>query len=304
MTTAGQVHVCYRHNKRETYVRCTRCDRHICGDCMRSAPVGQQCVDCVHKGNKAVRQAVGVFGGRITDTPVATIILIALNVLAYLGELVRPGVVERFDMFGEGLANAHGGHYVFEGFVYPGFHAIGVAHGEWYRLITGTFLHMLPAQGGFGILHIVFNMMSLWVIGRAVERTLGSVRFAALYMLSALGGSVLVFLIAPQTETVGASGAIFGLTGAYFVFSRRLGRNIPVAKRLLINSVIWMVVSAVVTSWQGHLGGLLTGCAVALAFAYAPRERRVLVQAGATAGVFVLLALLVVLKISSLTGGA
>jgi membrane associated rhomboid family serine protease len=304
VTTAGQVQVCYRHDKRETYVRCTRCDRYICGDCMRSAPVGQQCVDCVREGNKTVRQAVGVFGGRITDTPVATFTLIALNVLAYLGELVRPGMVDRFGMFGEGLANAHGKHYVYDGYVYPGFHAIGVAHGEWYRLISGTFMHLLPTQGGFGILHIVFNMTSLWAIGRVVERTLGSVRFVALYLLSALGGSVLVFLIAPHTETVGASGAIFGLTGAYFVFSRRLGRNMPAANRLIINSVIWMVVSAAITSWQGHLGGLLTGCAVALAFAYAPRERRALVQAGAAAGVFILLVLLVVFKTSTLTGEA
>jgi hypothetical protein len=81
---------CYRHPGRETYVRCTRCDRYICPDCMREAAVGHQCVECVREGARSIRQARTVFGGRVTTAPVLTYVLIALNVLVYLGG-VRAG---------------------------------------------------------------------------------------------------------------------------------------------------------------------------------------------------------------------
>src|SRR4051812_47114582 len=94
---------CYRHPKKETYVRCTRCDRYICPDCMRDAAVGHQCVECVRESNKTVRQARTVFGGKVSAVPVVTYVLIALNVLAYSGELLWPAIVDRFDSLGLGL---------------------------------------------------------------------------------------------------------------------------------------------------------------------------------------------------------
>jgi membrane associated rhomboid family serine protease len=293
---------CYRHPKRETYVRCTRCDRYICPDCMRTAAVGQHCVECVREGNRTVRQARTVFGGQVSVTPWATYVLIALNVLVYLGELAKPELVDRLGSLGIGLVGPDGNLFVADGGTYEGFEGVGIAHGEPYRLITSAFVHLLPAEGGFGIAHIAFNMWWLWRLGRPAEEMLGRWRFAALYLLAALGGSVLGYLVDPGMNAVGASGAVFGLTAAYWIFMRRLGQNMYEANRMVAFSLIWLVISAGFTSWQGHLGGLLAGGTIALAFAYAPRRRRALVQAGAVAAMVVLLAVLVVVKTSELGG--
>ncbi|MGW2829194.1 rhomboid family intramembrane serine protease [Streptomyces sp. NPDC001286] len=287
MESESTVTTCYRHPKVESHVRCTRCDRYICPDCMREAAVGHQCPECVREGARSVRQARTAFGGRVTSAPTVTYVLIALNVLAYLGEMVRPSIVDRFDMLGT---------------VPAGYLPEGVAHGEWYRLLTGAFLHLPPTDGTFGILHIVMNMVSLWNIGRVVEMQLGRVRYLALYLLSALGGSVLVLLIAPTTPTLGASGAIFGLGAAYYVMARRLGADMDAVNRFMAGLLLWLVISAWLTSWQGHLGGLLAGGVVTLAYAYAPRDsRRTLVQVGACLALLALLVILAMAKVAELT---
>lgn len=113
-------------------------------------------------------------------------------------------------------------------------------------------------------------MYSLWNLGRVVETQLGRVRYLAVYLLSAFGSSVLVYLIAPGTLTVGASGAIFGLGAAYYVMARRLGADMSGVNRFMAYFLLWMLISAGFASWQGHLGGLLTGGAATLALAYAP----------------------------------
>lgn len=138
----------------------------------------------------------------------------------------------------------------------PGFDAVGVVDGEWYRLLTGAFLHLPPGGSSFGsipfgVLHILFNMYGLWNLGRVVEEQLGRGRYLALYLLSALGGSVLVYLIAPGDTAVGASGAIFGLAAAFYVINRRLGRDMQAVNRFLAGFLIWMLISAGFTSWQG-----------------------------------------------------
>ncbi|MFD5797664.1 rhomboid family intramembrane serine protease [Streptomyces diastatochromogenes] len=290
MTAESAVTTCFRHPKVESHVRCTRCDRYICPSCMREAAVGHQCVECVQEGARSVRQARTAFGGRISAVPLVTYVLIGLNVLAYLAELARPSVEDRFDMLGT---------------VPAGYYPEGVAHGEWYRLLTGAFLHLTPAEGTFGIAHILMNMLALWNVGRVVEAQLGRVRYLALYLLSALGGSVLVLLIAPETPTVGASGAIFGLGAAYYVMGRRLGYDMRAVNQYMGGLLLWLVLSAWVTSWQGHLGGLLAGGAVTLAYAYAPRDgRRVLIQAGACVALLALLLVLTWVKVADLTGGA
>jgi membrane associated rhomboid family serine protease len=304
-TTQGErqeAPACYRHPKRETYVRCTRCDRYICPDCMRTAAVGHQCVDCVREGNRTVRQRRTVFGGKVAVTPWATYVLIALNVLVYLGELAKDDLIDKFGSLGIGLVGPDGALYASDGLTPPGFEAVGIAYGEPYRLITSAFLHLPPTEGGVGFLHIVFNLWWLWRLGRPTEEMLGRWRFLALYLLGALGGSVLGYLIAPDMNGVGASGAVFGLTAAYWIFMRRLGHPMDEANRLVVFALIWLVVSAGFTAWQAHVGGLLAGGAIALAFAYAPRERRALVQAGAAAAMLVLLAVLVVVKTSELGG--
>ncbi|MFG3238259.1 MULTISPECIES: rhomboid family intramembrane serine protease [unclassified Streptomyces] len=303
------VTTCYRHPSYETYVSCTRCERFICPDCMREAAVGHHCVECVKEGQRSVRQGRTVFGGVAprSAVPLVTYVLMGLNIAAYLGELVRPGIVDRFAMLGAGLNGPDGSAYVYQAGDLPGFDVVGLVGGEWYRLLTGAFLHLPPGGSSlvsvpFGVLHIVFNMYALWNLGRVVEEQLGRARYLALYLLSALGGSVLVYLIAPFDGTVGASGAIFGLGAAFYVINRRLGRDMRAVNRFMAGFLLWMVISAGFASWQGHLGGLLTGGIVTVAYAYAPAKRRTTVQAAACVVLLAVLVLLVVLKTSALTG--
>ncbi|MEV7749369.1 rhomboid family intramembrane serine protease [Streptomyces griseofuscus] len=287
MAAESVVTTCFRHPQVESYVRCTRCDRFICPSCMRDASVGHQCVDCVKEGARSIRQARTVFGGRIAAVPLVTYVLVGLNVVAYLVELARPSFEYRFAMLGTTPA---------------GYVPQGVAHGDWYRLLTGAFLHLTPGEGTFGITHILFNMVALWNIGRVVETQLGRVRYLALYLLSALGSSVLELLLIPESYTVGASGAIFGLGAAYWVMGRRLGHDMHEVNRYMAGLLLWLVISAGLTSWQGHLGGLLAGAVVTLAYAYAPRDaRRALVQAGVCVALLALLVALAWLKAASLT---
>ncbi|MFB6774823.1 rhomboid family intramembrane serine protease [Streptomyces sp. NPDC056337] len=238
-------------------------------------------------------------------TPVATYALFTLNVLAYLAELVRPGVVDRFAMVGARVVAVDGTTYSGDGayLVLGPVRTEGVAGGEWERLLTGTFLHVSPFEGVFGILHITLNMVALWHLGRVVELMLGRVRFVVLYLLSALGGSVLVLILAdPGQATVGASGAVFGAGAAYYVLHRRLGARMAPVNRSMVLLLLWLVVSAWFgSSWQGHLGGLLTGGAVALAFAYG---RRPAVRAGACLGLLALLAVTAAARVAELTGGS
>jgi membrane associated rhomboid family serine protease len=298
------VTTCYRHPKVECHVRCTRCERYICPDCMREAAVGHQCPECVREGARSVRQARTVVGGRVSAVPVVTYVLIVVNVLVYVAELVRPEIVDRFAMVGAGLTGPDGGHYLWTDPYPAGYTPEGLVGGEWYRLLTGAFLHLPPTEGTFGVFHVVMNMVALWNLGRLVEPMLGRVHFLVLYLLSALGGSVLVLLIAPQDAVVGASGAIFGVGAAYYVLARRVGLHMGQVNRFMTGLLLWLVLSALVTSWEGHLGGLLAGGAVSLAFAYAPRDgRRAVVQVGACLLLVAVLTAAAVVKVSGLTGG-
>ncbi|MFC4019240.1 rhomboid family intramembrane serine protease [Micromonospora sp. GCM10011542] len=287
---------CFRHPRRETYVRCNRCERFICPDCMREAPVGFRCPECIRSENRTVRQSRTVFGGRSMGRPVATYALIGLNVLVYLAELVWPSVVDRFANLGTGLVDDSGRYFVDDGGSYDGYQLVGIAHGEWYRLLTSTFLHLEPTQGIFGITHILFNMYWLWLLGRILEERLGVLRFLAVYLLAALGGSVLFFLISPHGSAVGASGAIYGLAACYYVVSRRLRYEPLDRNRMIIWLTVWMVLSAGFTAWQGHLGGLLAGGVAAVGMAYAPQRHRGGVQAAVAVGLAAVLVALVVLR--------
>ncbi|MER6182177.1 rhomboid family intramembrane serine protease [Streptomyces sp. NPDC001652] len=303
MEPESAVTTCYRHPQVESHVRCTRCERYICPDCMREAAVGHQCVECVKEGARSVRQARTVVGGRVSAVPLVTYVLIGLNVLAYLGEVIRPEIVDRFSMLTAGLVGPDGGHYVYQSSYPSDFHAEGVVAGQWERLLTSGFLHLEPTEGTFGLMHILMNMWSLWQLGRVVEPMLGRVRYLALYLLSTVGGSVAVLLIAaPGEGAVGASGAIFGLGAAYYVLARRVGADMGAVNRLMVFLLVWLAASAAFTSWEGHLGGLLTGGVVTLAYAYAPRgPRRGLIQTVACVALLALLVVLSIVKVSELT---
>jgi len=275
---------CYRHPGRETYVSCVRCGRPACPDCLRSAAVGQQCVECIRQAHQGTRQASGAFGGRVTGTPVVTWTLVGLNVLVYLAELVNQNAV------------------INDGALVGRFSpTIGVADGQWYRLISSAFIHEPPSTG-FGITHILFNMWALIVVGPALERMLGRVRFTTVYLISALAGSVFFYLeAAPTAVAFGASGAIFGLFGAWFVLARRLRMDSrQVVMLIVLNLVITFVVHGI--AWQAHVGGLIAGTALTAAFVYAPRNSRTLIQVAATAALLALLVVGVVLRDQHLVG--
>jgi membrane associated rhomboid family serine protease len=298
--------VCYRHPGRETYVRCTRCDRPICPDCMRSAAVGQQCPECVNEGRRGQRAARTAFGGSAAGREgYVTKTLIALNVLvAVIGAAVAGGGA----LLGQGLFTsaswvqavggvvgpsvtltpANGvliGAFPALGQVYP-----GIDDGGIYRLITAMFIH-------YGLIHLLLNMWALWVLGRELEAGLGPVRFLGLYLLSGLGGNVAAYVISPDALAAGASTAIYGLFAAYFIILRRLGRDTSaIIGVLVVNLVLTFTISSI--SWQGHLGGLATGAMVGAILAYAPRARRTPVQAVGAGAVLVLLMLLVIARMA------
>src|SRR4051794_6153301 len=178
--------VCYRHPSRETYIRCTRCDRPICPDCMNAASVGHQCPECVSEGRRNVRPARTAFGGgavgrlgRVTKT------LIALNVLVMLISIVSAGGGDAVaggglgGLLGRGTPLTEWGAVLGRA-VLPDGTIGGIAEGQWYRLITAMFLH-------YGVLHLLLNMWALWVLGRSLEAVLGPLRFLALYLIAGLG---------------------------------------------------------------------------------------------------------------------
>ncbi|MEV8514962.1 rhomboid family intramembrane serine protease [Dactylosporangium sp. NPDC051484] len=292
---ANVVPVCYRHPNRETYVRCTRCDRPICPDCMNEASVGFQCPDCVRQGSRTQRQARTAFGGgRSGAEGTVTIALIVVNVLVFVIALISAGHNAARGMGGGGLGGLLGGLTPLHewGALVPYFTAQGtdirvpgpsVADGDWYRLFTAMFLH-------FGVLHLVMNMWALWVLGRPLEAALGRLRFLAVYLISGLGGSVLAFMLgSPNVPSAGASGAVFGMFAAMIVVLRRMRLSIAsIVPVLVLNLVITFSFSGYI-SWQAHLGGLITGAVVTAGLAYAPQKQRNAVQAVTIVGALVLL---------------
>jgi membrane associated rhomboid family serine protease len=210
-----------------------------------------QCIDCVREAARTAPVVRTALGGRIRGgRPVVTLTIIGLCVASYLLQRVLPGWTSRWAFA------------PFAGEVEP------------WRFLTAAFLHS-PGS----LLHILFNMYALWLVGPYLEQALGRWRFVALYVLTAIGGQVGVTLLASPdadswfTAVVGASGAVFGLFGAVLVVLRRLGRDArQILVFLVINAVIGFVLPGI--AWQAHLGGLVTGVALGAAYAYAPRERR------------------------------
>jgi len=272
------VPTCFRHPDRETYVSCVRCGRPACPDCLRSAAVGQQCVECIRGANKGAREARTEFGGRVVTAPVVTWTLVGINVLLYLAVLARPSIADNLEMVG---------------YARTGSGAIGVGAGQWYRLVTSAFV---APTGGLGITDIAFNMWALIVVGPPLERMLGSTRYLAVYLLSALGGGVfLYYLVALNQPALGASGAVFGLFVAWFVVSRRRGFDSRgILGLIVINLALGFVVPHI--AWQDHIGGLITGTVITAAYAYAPRSRRYLIQGATTVAVLAVLILAVAVR--------
>ncbi|MFJ4271810.1 rhomboid family intramembrane serine protease [Streptomyces coelicoflavus] len=281
---------CYRHPDRETGIRCTRCERPICTDCMVNASVGFHCPDCAAGRTPgatgpapAASRPRTLAGGTIAADPhLVTKILIGINVAVFIAVRALP------DSF---LADM-----VLIGRWPPAPFAPteGVAEGEWYRLVTTMFTHQ-------EIWHIGFNMISLWFLGAPLEAALGRARYLALYLASGLAGSVFAYLLtSPTTPVLGASGAIFGLFGATAALVRRLNADMRPVVILLVISLIFTFTRSNI-SWQAHVGGLVAGAVIGYAMLHAPRERRTLVQYGTCALVLVAVVGLTLLRTAQLT---
>lgn len=222
MPDTDEVRYCYRHPDRETGLSCSECGRPICADCMTVAAVGLRCPDHSGKPQGVKKVKTGVRRATYEGTgALATRILIGLNVGVFLLAL------------GTGAPLSGVGGRVFEeGALVVGNQFVGLAAGEWWRLVTAGFIHA-------GLIHIGFNMLLLWWFGAPLEQGLGRGRFLSLYFVSLLAGSAGALLFAPQTPTVGASGAVFGLFGAAFVLERQAGiTRGPAFTIILLNLVL------------------------------------------------------------------
>lgn len=255
--------VCYRHPDRATRLSCASCGRPICVDCSIDAAVGQKCPDCARpEGRNRVvdvrRQT------RFDRAPVSMSILaacVAIGVVTVLSPAIDMALLNRFALV-NGL----------------------VAEGEWWRLLTSAFLHV-------GLMHLAFNMYALYLFGPELEGKVGSLPFALLYAASAIGGGVASYVFGPADYVaVGASGAIFGLFGAWLFVAYRMrqspgGRNLlsQLLAMLAINLALPLLLPNI--GWLAHLGGLVTGALVAaiwsrVAVGHADAVRRRSISAG------------------------
>lgn len=276
---------CYRHPEQETGIACTRCGRPICPSCMISASVGFQCPECVSEGNHGVRTARTRFGGRPVDDPaLVTKVLIGVNLAVFaVVHLLGYSLVVELMLVGKAFDQSG--------------QLIGVATGpgQWYRLLTATFLH-------WDWWHLGLNMLSLWWIGPQLEQVLGRLRYASLYLVSGLVGSALSFMVAGTSGfSLGASGAIFGLLGATVVLHRVSGYPLgPIVALIVFNLILTFSMSGI--DWRAHVGGLVAGGLTALGMARAPANGRGVVQ-GASVAAMVVVAVGLVLVGTALING-
>jgi membrane associated rhomboid family serine protease len=264
---------CYRHPDRETGLSCSECGRPICYECMTPAPVGLRCPD--HSGKPqgvqrvtaaATRATTGVGARRLNAW---TLALIGVNVAVYLAELGVGGGIDGTNNWiydhGVLIANGayHGSHLVAWGpphaLVPAGLTSAGVEHGEWWRLITAAFLH-------YGPLHLGMNMFSLFFVGSILEQVVGPWRFLLLYFVAGIAGSAGALVVTPNSPTAGASGAIFGVLGALLVLERRgnIATGGQVLGLIVLNLVFTFAIPGI--SIGGHIGGLIAGIGLMLAY--------------------------------------
>ncbi|MDX8032114.1 rhomboid family intramembrane serine protease [Lentzea sp. BCCO 10_0856] len=271
--------VCTRHTDRPTRLRCTRCDRPMCPECLRDASVGMQCVDCVNEGQRSVRRPRTLAGAEVSNSrPIITQVMIALNVLAYVVTVAQSG---------SPMNNSRSGLFTATSMI-PDL----TANGEWWRIVTSGFMH-------FGLIHLALNMAALYVVGTIVEQELGKLRYSAVYFLSLLGGSAAAFFFGTVCQQLaGASGAVFGLMGALLIVFKRQKRDISTIVVIVgINLVSNLFTNA---SLLGHLGGFVIGGLLTLAMVRAPAQNRNLYQIGAVVAAVVLLGVMFALRAAQL----
>ncbi len=242
---------CYRHPGRPTALSCTRCGRPACPECLRPAPVGQHCVDCVAQEAASARVPAGATPTALDAyrTPWVTYSLIAINVVLFVAAMMQSrGDLNYSTIMREGWL--HTGNPFGQGY-------------EYWRLLTSGFLH-------FSVPHLLVNMISLYILGRDLERLFGWSRYLMIYLISLFGGSAAVLALQhSEAATAGASGAIYGLMGALLVVVLRL--KLPATSVLVVIGInIVMSLSIPGISLWAHLGGLLFGALGALAVLWLP----------------------------------
>jgi membrane associated rhomboid family serine protease len=266
---------CYRHPERQSFVLCQRCGRTVCGECQTPAPVGVICPECMREQRSTAPRTKPAVLTRARaaaerGAPVVTYSIIGVTLGVFVLQLI-PGLA------------------VTDRLAYAGVYSLPFNFQPW-RMLTSVFVHSTGL-----IFHVALNMYTLWIFGQLLEGLLGRWRFLALYLISGLAGSVAVLWLAdPGTGVVGASGAIFGLMGAFLVIQRRLGGN---ATQLLILVGINLVIGFVPgfnISWQAHLGGLVGGALVGLIYVETRKRDQQALQIGLLAA---LLAVLIVLSL-------
>ena len=233
---------CYRHPDRQSFVLCQRCGRTVCGECQTPGAVGVICPECMNEQRKSAPRTRTATFRRSNDKPVVTYSILGVTAFVFLLQLIPGlGITERL--------------------LYAGLYSYPIAFEPW-RMLTTALVH----SQNF-ILHVGLNMYSLWLFGQALEPMLGRARFLTLYLISAFAGSLgVLFLSVPNQAVVGASGAIFGLMGAFLVIQRKLGGNMNGLLVLVgINLVIGFIPGTSI-AWQAHVGGLIGGALVGLIY--------------------------------------
>jgi membrane associated rhomboid family serine protease len=272
VSTASAPRYCYRHPDRETGLSCSECGRPICYECMTPAAVGLRCPEHsgkpqgVRKVTSAASRATTGVGARRGNA--VTLALIGINVLVYLAELAAGGGVNGTGnwIYNHGVLFANGTYsngQVITGPVHAtipaGLPAAGVSHGEWWRLVTAAFLH-------YGPIHLALNMFSLYFAGSILEHVIGRWRYLLLYFVAGIAGSAGALYHSADAATAGASGAIFGVLGGLLVLERRgnIATGGQVLGLIILNLVFTFAVPGV--SVGGHVGGLIAGVLLMLAF--------------------------------------
>jgi membrane associated rhomboid family serine protease len=239
---------CYRHPTRETGVSCSNCGKPICTDCMTPTTVGMRCPECARQRTRVMRPR-----SMASAAPVATQVIIAINVAAYLAELFT----------GDGFGSIETGTVFQHGALFGPL----VASGDWWRIVTSGFLHA-------SFLHVAFNLVFIWFIGRSLEPAIGTARFVVVYAASLLCGSFGVLLLEPNSVAVGASGAAFGLMGALIVEARSRGIDLwatGLIQIALLNFAFTFIGANIAVG--AHLGGFVGGVLVGVIYDQFDRRR-------------------------------
>jgi membrane associated rhomboid family serine protease len=257
--STGVPEYCYRHPNVETGVHCTRCGRPICPECMIPAPVGHQCPACVDEARREFRQGPGrrIAAANVRRRVSATAVLLAMIGVMYVIEVIAGGA----GSFMEGpssLKLINLGASIGLAQIPPNGDLVGIAAGQNWRLVSSMFLHA-------GLLHIAFNAYALWIFGQVVEEELGSLRFLLIYFTTGILASAASYAFGPLTvASVGASGAIFGIFGAFVTYNYRR-RHLAIAAARLRAAVTIVVINMVLAlsiqgiDWRAHVGGFFAG---------------------------------------------